>query len=134
MVGCYLEAGGKILMLLTATTHEMLNGMEWTSPVVQRLDGEALAAAALRALRQHVGMTLGSEQVEGPVTLYWMDGPEDHQILHSFRARIGYETQVVLNETQHLTHLWIRPAAALVALPLKPGDCEFECIKAVYGL
>ena len=110
IVGCFLEHDGRFV-LLHRHPHKA-NGGKWGLPAGKREEGEDIAAAVLREVKEETGLELRESAVHHFDSVYVRDGAFDIE-WHMFFARVEGRPDIKVNPYEHAAFAWASPAEAL---------------------
>ena len=128
VVSCFVEHDNHIL-LLHRQDHKP-QGNTWGVPAGKVEAGEDITTAIIREVEEELNLRLDpSKLVYHSKTYVRHDGYDF--IYHMFVYTLDNKPEIVINEADHKTYLWARPANAL-KMNLIPDE-DF-CIKLVYNV
>ena len=128
VVSCYLEHGGKFLML---HRHENKSqGDKWGVVAGKMEPGEDATSAMVREIREETSLTIFAEQLEYFTKVYVHHGGYDF-VYHMFRAKLDFRLEIKINNQEHAHFKWVSPQESL---KLSLVDDLDECIKVFYKL
>ncbi len=110
IVSCYVECGGKILLL--HRHKEKSQGGKWGVPAGKTEEGEHVAEAMIREVREETGLAIKPPQLEYLEKVF-VRYPDYDFIYHMFRTKLEAEHPVVLNPKEHQAFQWTTPREAL---------------------
>ncbi len=126
IVSCFFECADKILLL--HRQDDKPEGNTWGVPAGKIDEGENLAEAMLRELREETGFKLSAEELVYFQKIYVRYSEYDF-IYHIFHTKIEEEVQVSISDKEHKDFKWVSPKEAL-GMPLIPE--LGSCIKLFY--
>jgi len=128
VVGCILEASGRILQLRRAL-HKPKGGM-WGLPAGKVGKYELLFDALIREVKEETGYTAAREKIHY-VRSFFVRWPEYDFVYHMFYLSLDGMPKVILSPDEHDLFSWDTPAEAITRSLVPDG---VECIKLFYGL
>ncbi|HEX2579546.1 MAG TPA: NUDIX hydrolase [Rhabdochlamydiaceae bacterium] len=120
VAGCFCEWNGKVLYLKRHA--EKPHGQMWGLPAGKLEAGEDPLRAAVREVKEEVGITLNPEKLEHVATVY-LEADGLHYTFHAFRVGLEKAPRIELEPQEHTEAKWLSVEEAL-KLPLIIGGAE----------
>jgi len=127
VASCFVEVGGKFLMLLRQDTKS--EGNKWGVPAGKVEQGESIEQALVREIKEEINLDLAQTSTHFFDTVY-VRYPEYDFVYDMFRAPFGQEPEITLNLGEHKDSRWASPYEALRMNLVQDEDV---CIKLLYG-
>ena len=125
VVSCFLEHGGKILLLLRQDHKPQ--GNTWGVPAGKIDRGESKEAAIRREILEETGYDVGSDV--SFFTALYVRYPEYDFTYHIFHHRVPGDPAIAIEPNEHKEYRWVAPHEAL-QMPLIQD--EDACIELFY--
>jgi 8-oxo-dGTP pyrophosphatase MutT (NUDIX family) len=127
-VGCFLEYGGKILLLHRQENYSDEEG-KWGHPggSIEKDDKDPLSAV-LREVKEEIGLNLRGLKIDFLKKLY-VRYPQFDFVYHVFKHHLNKLPSITLNTKEHSEYVWKVPAKAL---DLDLMRDEAKCIKMFF--
>jgi len=126
-VGCFLEHGGKII-LLRRQNHKP-EGNTWGIPSGKKEKGETAADAMARELNEETGYSAKPGELNYFKKIF-VKFPDYDFVYHIFHLQPDALPEVKINPGEHKSFIWTNPASALKMNLI--GDLD-NCIKLFYN-
>lgn len=128
VVGCYPEYNGKILFLLRHK--DKVQGETWCVPGGKVDDGETLAQAALRELKEESGIVATESDIHYFTTIYKVT-PTLSYTFSLYSLKLPTLPEITINPTEHTEFTWVTPEESLQMTLIEDED---KCMKMLYSL
>lgn len=128
VVGAYITANGKLLMLQRSAVEEEAN--TWGQPAGKLEIGEDPLRAMVRELKEELGLIVAAEDLKFFRTLY-VQFPTYDITYHMFGLELEEDFAVTLDPNEHQAHAWVAPIEAM-QLNLIPNN--EQTIKLFFNL
>jgi len=120
VAGCFCEWSGKVLYLKRHA--DKPHGQTWGLPAGKIEPGEKPRQAAVREVKEEVGIALNPEKLEEVVTVYLEAGGLRYAF-HAYRVGLEKAPLIQLEPQEHTEAKWLTVEEAL-KLPLIIGGAE----------